>query len=739
MSSGLRKVKTPFKPGELGEFKDDQSRREIRKKLSEYDKNLRAVRTRFNFKEVEDLPRSVYSPELVKIIDKIRDSQTQTMGVGGFVPSLPGIPEAILIDPASSPDADPLAGTSRADALEANRILAIFNPRLSALLEVPALESKQEDITTALEEIEKAEARTALPEDVPTGVVDDSNIGVFLRDNAFLDKILRGAGYKRINAAIRSRLADGIIAQLPYATQSDLIKKSLEIAKHMKRNSGRLPAAAKPPVEQKEQKEPTSTDGDIFQEFAVTNANARFFLLSSGLIVVEGADGERFMLSKDGLLKFKDDPSQRRRIALDPNNLKLDTSIPFRERTRVKEPPNLPPGFWDRVMDRYLNEPEETSQPSKPSGEPAPDAPVRPADEPFFDQLIKSPVEVSDDGLIFVSRGGILYTWTRDGDFAPAPVLGGVQQQDPRSLRLDIRNPDQPPQRPNNMPPEFWKRVEDNLRTRSPDPERPPGDGTEEEKKKRVDGDGKPRVRDIPLPIPADPRPPGKEEPDKTKIEKNPQENAHKSRTHGVAELRPFFSNYHGLDILQQTGREALEDIKEFDVFDLPIEENHEAGNPMFVKQIEQMKSRFSGAGSPGQAGKPTADQLDGQITNFFATSGFRQGSWIYEQSSSWSTTAKPTENTFRDANSHLNKQFEGGDKDGIPWRDPNVNDYERGFGLGNRENASEIVSELKSLYDNPDLENFIAKSDDKPKSGYMAGVVLPRSEAFSDITSACF
>lgn len=160
-----------------------------------------------------------------------------------------------------------------------------------------------------------------------------------------------------------------------------------------------------------------------------------------------------------------------------------------------------------------------------------------------------------------------------------------------------------------------------------PNPWRPPygqPDGEPREEKKAGGGgapmpfpykpqpyqepDGEPddrdrRVRERPIPMPPperepEPRerkkPPKDEPPEPPSGEGQAAPDANKKQG-GYGYLMPFFSDYHGIDLLTQTNAERIEDIKEFDLFDLPVEENTTLDNPLFRHELRNKMFRFSG------------------------------------------------------------------------------------------------------------------------------------------------
>ena len=340
------------------------------------------------------------------------------------------------------------------------------------------------------------------------------------------------------------------------------------------------------------------------------------------------------------------------------------------------------------------------------------DSDVRDPDPARFDQLLKDPntkVDYSPQGEITVILGGRSYLLLANGDFFPYPSgeNPGALPAAPYRPRFNVRGEPMPNPRNPGVPPEFWKRVGADLGVATGQPEDPGGSSTKTEKPKVPPL--LPKIPDI-RPIPFVPPTKGKkEEPDPDKQAKEKKELAdHKARTSGIAFLRPTFTKYHGIDLLQQTDKEALEDVREFDLFDLPIPEGESLDNPLFVHGLQAMNERFNKSGNPALADVPTAKQSSGQISQFFATSGARNGSWLYQSASVWTAVGKETQQEMMDANSALRPKVQGGSSNGVPWANPYENNYTRGFGEANRTEANDLVSKLRSLYAEPSAYNAI-------------------------------
>jgi hypothetical protein len=219
---------------------------------------------------------------------------------------------------------------------------------------------------------------------------------------------------------------------------------------------------------------------------------------------------------------------------------------------------------------------------------------------------------------------------------------------------------------------------------------------------KPIPKDKPPKDEDPPIPpIPIDPRDPKKDK-TVTPVVFNPDD---KNRTSGISMLRPFFNTYHGLDLLTQTDKEAIQDIKEYDLFDLPIPENDTLENPLFEHQLKQQMFRFEDESKPTPQTVRTVIQkeifgvnLDGSLTRERIISDYKF----------YNVRAPPTQNPVDIQNQHNIPTVLGGLKDGVPFRDPNNNDYSRGLGEAERTAASYPESVMESLYTNPDIYNSL-------------------------------
>lgn len=792
------RTRTPFKPAGLGKFIDDDSRKDIRKKLSKYDRDIRAVRKRFGFKSVEDLPRSIYKPVLFKIINRIRNAQTQIMG--GPIPIVGGIAEGLQIEPSVSADQDPLAGTPRAEAQGSDAILEDVLPIVDGVLANPTLEVSQSDLQPIIRDVEEEKDEQEREQKGEQPGMTDAQVNDLISGSVNIIAWLKDGGYlSSPSSELQAALRTWIRANGPYDSARDLKDKAVARAKLAKDKITPFP-------------KPTgvgSTQLDLANVF--NNLRPGFQLT----LEETGASDEAIRLD---LAKFLDEITSSdvkgRRIDLEkvknPEFLKkviMKKWGMFTGRLKTREVFTmtqaelgttvnvLAPQFkadlantglnitvqeqllqvfkdfiereYDRakvkalksaeaVMRDILEEwnaflalevahraearetKEEESRGDKGASrefkeadpEPSGKEPKIKSDTSF--QIIGAVLQIVLDADRFVlMNDGSMQKWL---DTSPT-------DRDAFNLELGKDNP--------GVNDKFWGRVQHRQAQKRARDGGAQEEESEEEKGKKKDPrvpEKPPKVK--PFPPPQDAPPPPPDVPEGAPKKKPPPdttarpENAHKNRTLGVAELRPFFSKYHGLDILQQTGRQALEDIREYDLFDLPIDANTELNNPLYVHNLKKQQQQYSGAGAPDNVGQPTASQLDGQITNFFATTGFRKGSIIYERATTWTSRADPTDNTLQNANSHLRPQSQGGDENGIPWYDPDVNNYNRGFGNATRENASEVAADFKSLYDKPDLMHFVVSDKSAPSSymsGSSAGIINELKPAFSKISSTCF
>jgi hypothetical protein len=269
------------------------------------------------------------------------------------------------------------------------------------------------------------------------------------------------------------------------------------------------------------------------------------------------------------------------------------------------------------------------------------------------------------------------------------------------------------PSRPNNIPPEFWDRVSQvwlKTRDRSGDPGG--GSSTEEEKKKPDPKEKtKPKTKPIPFP-PTSTTTETKDEdgePDAGDSKTDNETVDRETKAGGSGWLRPFFSTYHGLDILTLTAKEREEEIKDWDLFDLPVPVGQDLTNPLFTHQLKAQSQRFNGLGNPVNAKKPTSEQSTGQIGFMFASTGFVKGNMIYEKETQWRARAFDTQNIFIPADPGRRPTTMSGFQDRVPWRDPNKNSSgaasdQIGFGARDRSDPSYNSNASQQLFTQPDL-----------------------------------
>ena len=266
---------------------------------------------------------------------------------------------------------------------------------------------------------------------------------------------------------------------------------------------------------------------------------------------------------------------------------------------------------------------------------------------------------------------------------------------------------------PGRVPLDFWRRVKKAWLTAGGGGDPGGGSSTDTEKKiPPVDDNLKPKTRPIvPLPVKTgtttDTDKDG--DPDKDPKKKTDETVARDKKAGKPGWLRPFFSRYHGLDILTLTDKEAADEIIDWDLFDLPIPVGQDLSNPLFVHQLAAQHQRFNGAGNPANANIPTMEQTAGQIEFMFATSGFRKGNMIYEQETQWTARGVDTEPALMPIDPARRATVFGGTENGVPWRNPQVNSSgaasdQLGFGDRDRRDASYGVNLTKQLFKQPDV-----------------------------------
>ena len=150
---------------------------------------------------------------------------------------------------------------------------------------------------------------------------------------------------------------------------------------------------------------------------------------------------------------------------------------------------------------------------------------------------------------------------------------------------------------PQPATPPFKPNVDDDKKTRTDgkEPPKPPG-SSNTFTKTPIDPDPEKKRRRIPYPFPpsGDPR-----NPDTDTDDDDDDEDEHEPASIlpiGASEgnLRPYF-NRGGQDILLLTEAQKLEEIKDWDLFDLPIPDQEDMDNPIFRHNMFQQACRFYG------------------------------------------------------------------------------------------------------------------------------------------------
>jgi hypothetical protein len=334
---------------------------------------------------------------------------------------------------------------------------------------------------------------------------------------------------------------------------------------------------------------------------------------------------------------------------------------------------------------------------------------TRPPDSTTTDQLIPdklAKITLGSDGLISI-RGidGIEYVLMMDGKYVPIDLSigrGGALEFTRDSEGLWII----PISLPNGMSREQWDAVrremsDENEATKKRKEVPIPIPPTKPIDKKKKD------EPEPPMP-PEDPDPRKKPPPVPTTTPIVKTDITNKNRTGGIAALRPFFSTYSGIDLLTQTDKEAIQDIKEYDLYDLPIPENDTMDNPLFMHNLRAKMFRFSGSADPSNAfNYSTVEKI---ITREILSTN-REGSIQMDRTreTMYYNVGMPTQNTVDMENPRNTPTILGGSKDGVPWFDPDANDYSRGLGEANRTSANYTESIVDSLYKNPDIYNSLA------------------------------
>ena len=363
-------------------------------------------------------------------------------------------------------------------------------------------------------------------------------------------------------------------------------------------------------------------------------------------------------------------------------------------------PPNVKKIINDRYRKPTPTPPKDEAKPSTPvldTG--ANDDNVRAPDAPFDDQLLPDKTLPGGgkmgDPTITQFPDVINMPGRQNIPIAPPPP-GNVITKKPMKPGDKKRTaiPESPPiPPPPNVITDKPEKPGDNKKTAIPDspPIPPPGNViTEKPEKPNTRKNVGIKEKPIPIPIPPErkiPEPP--EPPDKRPKPKDDDEDMSTdvpddhSNQNGYGYLRPFFDIYSGIDLLQQTNKEQLEDIKEYDLYDIPISVNESFDNPVYMHTLAEKSLRFSGiALDPGLY---VGANVNREINNNDAPAGMIQ-----------------TENTLVDAN--IVERV--GDEP--KWFDPYNINQSKFFGEAYRTDPNEIQSSLKSIQTDPDLYNLL-------------------------------
>ena len=146
-----------------------------------------------------------------------------------------------------------------------------------------------------------------------------------------------------------------------------------------------------------------------------------------------------------------------------------------------------------------------------------------------------------------------------------------------------------------NPTPTFEPEPNDDKKTKTDgkEPPKPPG-SSNTFTKTPIDPDEKKKKRRLPYPFPpsGDPRNPDTDTDDEE--EEKPKDLSIPPIGASEGNLRPYF-NRGGQDILLLTEAQKLEEIKDWDLYDLPIPEQEDMDNPIFRHNMFQQACRFYG------------------------------------------------------------------------------------------------------------------------------------------------
>jgi hypothetical protein len=641
-------TKTPFKPTvEMGEVNVSDTRADIYNNMVRYERRLRGVAQRFNVNGINKLPKTIYDSRIITALKKIRDNQAPSMmGPDKLLPVLPGLPEVGNFVPApTGVTADPLNAMSQTVARGIDdRILFKYDPILDDIDDAEAaIDATIADLEAIIKNMDDKESKTPTP--TPSEPV----------------KPAEPLEEKEVN--------------LENTVDDDFLEGILDVPSGNTYNRSDMDAL-KLWIQQ------NSPYKDIaeLKSKATTWANDRFKNKNINI----SDDFIRSILNEvdaDGYTRADVDALRNYLTKNRPYSSTEDLRSKAIARARLQ-----------------LNKLKPVGPVSNPSD--------RPAQPTTTEQLIP------DKGSKFLlTSTGSISARSITGEELVLMMDGTWEVLDPNILRNNPSSPIQMPIDENGQiftartPPrgvsqEQWNQIrkqakdENERNKKKPLPPLPPI--TKPIPKKDED----------PPPPPEDPRFPRRprDPNDKTPLPKVNLNN--KNRTRGISALRPFFSTYHGLDILTQTDKEAIEDIKEYDLFDVPIPENDNLDNPLFVKNLRAQMLRFSGSGDPSNVNAPVTVRKF--ITSEILSSNV-DGSLMLERLQTdtiYIDRGVPTQNPVDIENPYLIPTIIGGLKDGVPWSDPNKNNYSRGFGEANRTEASYPASVVNSLYANPEIYN---------------------------------
>jgi hypothetical protein len=247
----------------------------------------------------------------------------------------------------------------------------------------------------------------------------------------------------------------------------------------------------------------------------------------------------------------------------------------------------------------------------------------------------------------------------------------------------------EPPYRPpSGVPPLFPPRRDDSQSTRDKDPPFDPSrTNTEQKYPDNPEFKGIKEKR-IPIPITRTITKNDKEPKDKDKDPKDSNSESkivdtHKKQT-GYGMLRPFFNDFHGIDILEQTDKQQLDEIGEYDLFDLPIDPNESMDNPVFVGRLMNEAFRFSGIARDPNYYKGRA--LATEIAN------------------NKNIGLVPTDNSFIDSNLLKRTGYLASNLFFDPYDISSRNLMSAAY----RTNPNELQSEIQSIAQNPDFLHML-------------------------------